>query len=222
MVHGFYYGVQYEICLNKKVDLFDDILPICIDVRTMISLEKGKSSHEQDKLIIIPYRSLDGRFSERQHNRNYVTSLDEIKMNRATNRKTNPRAFKYYDVKMYKMHIKYANNVQQPYTDELFQQLENRLDELTNNYDEEDYSEKYSYEERMQFYYEKSLLIEQLTVQRIIRDKEYFEEIKEIERELTDITLTESEENLVMQVLQHPKIKDIIAYHGINLVDTFY
>lgn len=221
MVHGNYYGVQYEIYLNKMIDLFDDVLPICINVRKMISLEKINKNSEQYKLVIIPYRELDKRFEKREHVRKYMASLDEISYNRQINRNSNPEVFKYYDVKIYTQYIKYSDDIE-PCTEEMFQKLENKLQELSSKYNEPDYWEKYSPEERKNIDIERSLFNEVLNVQRIIRNKEYFEEIKEIERELTNIKLTHTEEELVLQVLHHPGLEGVISSHGINLIDGFY
>ena len=62
MVNGKYYGVQYEIYLNKKLDLYNDILPICIDVRKMITLDE-----KVNKLIIFNYNELDKRLSQNKN-----------------------------------------------------------------------------------------------------------------------------------------------------------
>ena len=221
MVHGNYYGVQYEIYLNQEVDVFNDVLPICINVRKMISLEKINHNSNQYKLVIIPYTELGKRFEKRENVRKYMNSLDEISCNRQITRKTNPELFKYQDVKKYTNYIKHSE-LPEPYTEEQFQKLENRVEELSSKYNELDYWEKYSSEERKKFDIERSILIEVLQVQRIIRNNKYFEEIKEIERELTDIQLTETEEELVLQVLHHPNIEGKISSHGINLIYGFY
>lgn len=221
MVHGNYYGVQYEIYLNKELDLFDDILPICIDVRKMISLEKINKDSDNYKLVIIPYRELDKRFEKREHVREYIRSLDEISYNHQITRKSNPEEFKYYDVKVYTQHIKHSEELE-PYKDEMFEKLENRVQELSSKYNELDYWEKYSSEERKDFDIERGILMDVLKFQRIIRNKDYCEEIKQIERELTDIELTDREKELVTRVLEHPILQGKISSHGINLINGFY
>lgn len=221
MVHGNYYGVQYEIYLNKTIDLFDDVLPICIDVRKMISFEKINKNSDNYKLVIIPYKELYKRFEKREHVRKYIQSLDKISYNHQITRKSNPEEFKYYDVKIYTQNIKYSEELE-PYSEEMFEKLENKVQELSSKNDELDYWEKYSSEERKNFDIERGSFMDVLKVQRIIRNKEYFEEIKQIEHELTNIKLTEEEEELVLQVLHHPKLEGIISSHGINLIDGFY
>lgn len=221
MVHGNYYGVQYEIYLNKELDLYNDVLPICINVRKMISLEKINNNSNQYKLVIIPYTELGKRFEKRENVRKYMNSLDEISFNHKITRKTNPELFKYYDVKKYTNYIKHSV-LPEVYTEEQFQKLEHRVEELSSKYNELDYWEKYSPQERKDFDIERSILIEVLRVQRIIKNKEYFEEIKEIERELTDIDLTDREKELITCIIGHPKLEGAIQCHGINLVDGFY
>jgi hypothetical protein len=221
MVHGNYYGVQYEIYLNKELDLFDDVLPICIDVRKMISLEKINNNSNQYKLVIIPYTGLGKRFEKRENVRKYMKSLDEISYNHQITRKTNPELFKYQDVKNYTNYIKYSEHLE-TYTEEQFQKLEHRVEELSSKYNELDYWEKYSPFERKNFDIERSILLTVLPVQRILRNNEYFEEIKEIELELTNIELTDGEKELITRILGHPKLEGAIQCHGINLIDGFY
>jgi len=46
--------------------------------------------------------------------------------------------------------------------------------------------------------------------------------LQEIERELTDIVLTDGEKDLIRLILEHPKLEGNISSHGINLIDGFY
>jgi hypothetical protein len=111
MIRGYYYGVQYEIYLNKELDLYDDILPICIDARQMISLEKIKKDCNENKLVIIPYEKLNKRFDERKYTSAYITSLNKISYDHKLNRKDNPELFKYYDVRFYGTNIKHSEEM---------------------------------------------------------------------------------------------------------------
>ena len=222
MVHGNYYGAQYEIYLKKKINFFDDVLPICIDVKKMISLQLLNVKSDIYKLVIIPYRELDKRLEKRANIRKYVNSLDQISGSpKKKTRKTNPEIFKYIDVKIYTDYIKHSE-VPEPYTEEHVQNLENKLEVLKSKYDELHYWEKYSSQEIKDFDSERSMLEEILRVQRIIKNKTYFEEIQEIERELTSIELTDGEKELITRILEHPKLEGAISWHGINLIDGFY
>lgn len=187
----------------------------------MISLEKIDKNSDNYKLVIIPYRELDKRFEKREHVREYIRCLNEISYNHQITRKSNPEEFKYYDVKVYTQHIKHSEELE-PYKDEMFEKLENRVQELSSKYNELDYWEKYSSEEKKDFDIERGILMDVLKFQRIIRNKDYYEEIKQIERELTDIELTDREKELVTCVLEHPNLQGKISSHGINLIHGFY
>ena len=221
MVHGNYYGVQYEIYLNKELDLFNDILPICIDVRKMISLEKINKDSNQYKLVIIPYKELDKRFEKREHVRKYIESLNKLSYSEIEfNRKFNPELLKYYDVKIYKNFLK-CFKFPEPYTQEELEKLEKCFNNLIDIYKSENYWYK-PIEEKNQIDEKQFTLGKILKIQRIISNPEYFQEIKEIEQKLTNIELTEEEKKLVQKVLSHPKLEEAIEFNGINLIDGFY
>jgi hypothetical protein len=57
MAHGNYYGIQYEIYLTKELDFYDELLPIWMEVRAKIEMEKDKKT-DNYKLIIIPYKEI--------------------------------------------------------------------------------------------------------------------------------------------------------------------
>jgi hypothetical protein len=188
----------------------------------MISLQLLNVKSDRYKLVIIPYRELDERLEKRANIRKYINSLDQISYRpKKKTRKTDPEIFKYIDVKIYTDYIKHSE-VPEPYTEEHVQNLENKLEVLTSKYDELHYWEKYSSQERKNFDSERSMLEEILRVQRIIKNKTYFEEIQEIERELTSIELTDGEKELITRILEHPKLEGVISWHGINLIDGFY
>lgn len=221
MVHGNYYGVQYEIYLNKELDLFDDILPICIDVRKMISLEKVDKISKKYKLVVIPYKELEKRFVKKEYFSNYMQSNDYISFNSLhITRKSNSDKFKYYDVKTYKNILKH-NQCPIPFTQEELKNCEKRFEDIIEIYKCDNFWNKPE-EERKELDIEQDKLRQTLNIQRIISNPVYFEEIKEIERELTNIELTRDEEELVLQVLHHPKLEGVISSHGINLIDGFY
>lgn len=220
MVHGTCYGIQYEIYLNKKLDLFNDVLPICIDVRKMISLERIHKDSNQYKLVVIPYIELDNRFKKREYTRRYIQSLDQISFNHHITRKSNPEAFKYYDVKIYDNIIKY-NEYSQPFTQEELKNCEKKFEDVIEIYEDDNFLNKPE-EERKEIDFQQNNLRRILNIQRIISNPVYFEEIKQIQHELTDIKLTEEEEGLVLQVLYHPLLEGIISSHGINLINHIY
>ena len=223
MVHGNNYGIEYVIFLEKPIDYFDDFLPICIDTRKMFKLDKVRRNSVFYKLVIINNSDLDNRFAKREHIQKYMRSLDYISYNHLKDRTTHPEEFKYYDVKMYNKYIKYSDDIESlpVFSQTQLEQLEQKMNELTNKYNEDDYWEKYTSEERKNFDIERQLLNEVLIIQRIIKDPDYFTEIKKIYDELTNIELTEEEKQIINKVLTHPNLEGNISNHGFNLIDYY-
>lgn len=219
MVHGNYYGAQYEIYIYQPIDFYNDILPISMLVREKFELiefgieqrkiKRVNFSNGISKLIIIPYINLDKRFEKLKYVGNYVSSIDKLS-NIGLNifsktRKDNFEDFKYFDVMMYKNLIKHNKSLPTPITSKELESLEesyqNELDrdcEIT------------------------ASLLNELNIQRIISNPKYFEEIKNIEKSLTNIELTDREKTLINKVINHPNIKDLIEFHGINLIEGNY
>ena len=222
MVHGNYYGAQYEIYLNKQVDFYNDILPIWMSVRERIEYELSKIGNGKCKLVIIPYQKLDRRFVKLEHTENYVSANDKITFNHSLTRKNNSEEFKYYDVKNYKNLIKHFNNLQEPISIAELELLEETYETVRKNCYDADFWNKYSEKEQMEFNTERADLLAKLNIQRIIARPEYFEEIVRLEKSLTDIVLSDKENELVQKVLNHPKLDGLIESHGINLIEGFY
>jgi hypothetical protein len=220
MIYGNYYGIQYEVYLNKPIDLFNDVLSICIDIRKMISLEKVNRNSEKYKLVIIPYRELDSRLIKKQHIMDYISQIEKTMFNKKITRKSHPSAFKYYDVKVYSSSIK-NKIIPQAYSEEMLKNLENQFEKLTKIFNELNFWDKYTVDEIKCLNLDIKILKEKIDVQRIIMNQEYFNEIKEIERELTDIELTNREKEIIEQIITHPKLKGRVECHGINLIEGF-
>lgn len=222
MVHGFHYGLQYEINLIKPVDLYNDILSICIGVRNMIQYNIT-GLDKVSKLIIIPLKNLDKRFQNQEHTKKYINSLSRIKYNGThMNRSTNQEEFKYYDVKIYNDYIKNNNNLPEPINSEILSVLEKRLDELIDMYDDIDYLKKYSEHERLLLSNERNELNTIIKIQRILIDTDYYNEIKLIYENLTNIQFNSEEQELINKVLNHPNLNGLVSNHGLSLVEYFY
>ena len=64
---------------------------------------------------------------------------------------------------------------------------------------------------------------QQLAVQRFIHDSEYFEEIKNVNKELLDqVHFSEKQNKLIQTLIAHPKLEGIISWHGLTLVEEFW
>lgn len=222
MVHGTDYGVQYEIYLNKELDLYNDILSICIDLRKMIKFEKIDKYSDQYKLVIIPYSELDKRLSKNNQVYEYINCVNKITTNGyRILRRDHPEIYKYYDVYFYKKNIKHMEFVE-PYTKEEFELCEQQLDELRDISLSADFYLNYSDEQMKKISHKKYDLEKIVNIQRIISNSKYFEEIKSIEQDLTNIEITDEEKELVDKVLKHPKLEGSIKWYGINLIESYY
>ena len=195
MVHCYYYGAQYEIYLNKQIDFYNDVLPIWMFARERIELVK--INDKQSKLIIIPCNKLYERFQKLKHAENYI--LDNIRNNE------NKEKSKYYHVKKYKDYIKHNKSLPNPISSK-------ELEDLEESYRKSEMNEDFS---------ELNRLFERLMIQRIISNNEFFKEIVNIEKSLTDIELTDEEKDLINWVIVHPKLKGLIDFHGFNLIERF-
>ena len=222
MVHGNYYGAQYEIYLNKQIDFYNDILPIWISVRERIEYELIKFGNGQYKLIVIPYQKLDKRFQKLEYTRNYMSAIDILSINNTLTRENSLEEFKYFDVKIYKNIIKHNKNLPEPISSEELESLEESYKIIRRKFEEDDYWTKYSEKELIEYDNERISLIQKLNIQRIIARPDYFEEIKRIEESLTDIILSNEEEEIVNLVVSHPKLEGVIDCHGINLIEGYY
>jgi hypothetical protein len=223
MVHGNFYGIEYVIFLEKPIDTFDELLPICMKTRKMLKLEKVSRDSDSYKLVIINNNQLEKRFAKREHIQKYIQNNDNITYDYLKDRIVHPEAFKYYDVKMYNKYIKYSEDIANlpAFSQTHVENLEQKFTELTNKYKEDNYWEKYTSEERQNFDIERRILNDVLIVQRIISNPDYFTEIKQIYNELTNIELTEEEKLLINTVLTHPNLEGCISNHGFNLIDYY-
>ena len=220
MVRGFDYGVQYEIELVKPLDLYNDILPICMGVRNMIQYNIV-GIDKVSKLIIVPYGDLNFLFKKQEFYGKYIYGRTFIKSNGflRINRITNPEEFKYFDVKIFNDYIKTIDDLPKPITNQMLNVLEKRLNELINMYDDIDYISKYSQKERLLLSNERNELDKIIKIQRIIMNENYYNEIESIYNNLTNIELTSDKILLIDKVLNHPKLNGFIANHGMRLVD---
>jgi len=201
MVHGTNYGVQYIIKLNKDIDLYDELLPICSSVRTMIKILP------EQKICILPYSTLDKRFSENEYSKILVSSLNSIEYNTICERNDiNKDLFIYLDVYNYSKFVKDKKNLK-PLSKQEILDIELMYKKLLN--DETYFKDVYK-------------LKDLLKIQYIISDREYYQKIIEIEKNITNIQLTKEEELLIDTVMKHPKLEGLIEYSHFELVSESY
>jgi hypothetical protein len=213
MVHGDHYGINYFIYLTKPIDLFNDLLPICISNRYMINLINPTKisifnlSYFHKRLKSEDISSLCSTFSELRNNSCYNYNLFK-------HRNLFPDLYLYYDVFKYSNMIK--GKTYNIISDEEFDIMKTRYNELEikiieNNYDNYDlYSEEFHKLRKI------------IEIQVIINDKEYFQKIKEIEEKITNVQLTDEEIMLIKNIESHPIINEIIETSGFEIIKEFH
>jgi hypothetical protein len=219
MVHGNFYGIQYEIYLTKELDFYDDLLPIWSEVRARIELGKVKETGI-NKLIIIPYEEFSQQLYNKKVFDDYIRQNDRLSYNPESVRESYIRNSKYFMVRQYEKFIKHNKNLPEPMTKEQFDELVNEWEILEKiNFT----NEKMNDDEWKEFNTKRSNVYNQLKIQRIIHDPEYFEEIKKLEKKILEqVNFTKEQGELIEKVLTHPKLEGIISWHGLNLVDGYY
>jgi hypothetical protein len=198
MVHGSIYGIQYEIYLSKPLDLYNDVLPMCIQARKMIQYEE-----KCNKLVLIPYGELYERFYSNPLARTWAQALDINDYKQKQN--PTPEMKEFYHVKMYSG---YKHEPIEPIGTEELNSISEKINEL----------EKINgwSKEIAQLYKIKN-------IQSIVQDQEYFNKIKSIEQSLINVVLTPEEDKLIQMVLSNELVKSAgIISSGINLYFGFF
>lgn len=210
MVHGNYYSVEYYIYLSKPLDYFNDILPICKDIRYLIPLI------DNNRLKVFDYNRFGAKFQHSDIRQKYIASLDEISYQHLKDRDKDAELFKYYDVKIYnKYKYDIKSGVIKKVEREEFNKLEKRFRELYRIiYTEDNYTPEY--------YKEMKEINNILDVQRIIIDDKYHEEIKMMESEIIDIEISDEENQLITKILNHPILEGLVVRTGFELICEFF
>jgi hypothetical protein len=216
MVHGNYYGIQYEVFLSKEIDFYDDLLPIWIETRARIEMKKDGEAGIY-KLIVIPYDEIDKQLHKNALFSSYVRENDECLYKKQYEECL--RTKKFAMVGQYEKMIRHNTNLPEPITREEFNQLSIQMQKLQHkglygNLSQEEWREhdrKYTE------------IYNQLQVQRIIHDPEYFQEIKDLHTQLLDqVSFDDEQIERIKKVISHPKLEGIISWRGLRLVDGFW
>lgn len=214
MVHGISCNLQYEVYLKNKIDLYDDVLPICIDIREMISIEKIKNK-DQYKLVIIDGNKLENYIRknkeiydivQKYHSALYINYNYEKNKLYQNYDNYDDEEFLFYNVIIYENKIK-NNILPNVLTKEEFEIIKNKYKQIENN------------EEKVQ---EMGKLCKIIEIQQIITNPEFFNKIIDIEKKITNIQLNDDLIELINKVLLHPKLQNLIEWHGINIIDYYF
>ena len=219
MVHGDYFGINYIIHLTKPIDLYNDLLPICISNRHMLTLINPTKIS-----IFIPTR-FDKRLNSKEMS-SFISALYELNHNcyAKTNynhnhtRKLFPDLFLYYDVLLYSTTIK--GRTIEIITNEELDIMKTRYNELVIMLN--DTLNNYGTNEHKLFTDELKLLRKTIEIQTIICDKEYLQKIIDTEEKITNISLTDEEAMLIKSVESHATINEIIETSGFEIIKECY
>lgn len=219
MVHGNFYGIQYEIYLTKDLDFYDDLLPIWSEVRARIEMEKDKESGTS-KLIVITYQELNKQLNTNSLFLKFIKENDEASFYNEYKNEEDIISKKFVLVKQYIKYLKYNSDLPDPISEDSYKVFVESLEYVCNKLNKKtDLSQK----EVEQLENQKIYLSNKLRVQRIIHNKKFFEEIKNLEKELIQqVNLSEEQNELIKKVVTHPKLEGIISRHGLTIIDGYY
>jgi hypothetical protein len=216
MVHGTYYGIQYEIHLTKEIDFYNDLLPIWMDVRSRIEMEKDKHTGNY-KLIIISHREFEKQLLNSSIFKSYIRENNSIAFDKLNRSDDEIRQLKYVMVNLYEKIIKNNTDLPEPITKEKYNKLVMEWNEIERNSWMHD---EMTDDEWREYNIKQFNICKQLKTQRIIHDLEYFDEIKSLYKELLEqVSFTEEQSKIIEKVISHPKLDSIISRHGLTLVD---
>ena len=127
----------------------------------------------------------------------------------------------YSNVKLYKNKIKHNPQNQIAIDPDEYNNLTNTYNELNKIINTYDKYLNYNEKEIEKLESEKQKIFDILEIQNLIQETnaKYYNKIKAIESELTNIELSEEENAMLQRVLNHPTLNNIIEYHGFNLVE---
>jgi hypothetical protein len=122
MVHGNFYGIQFEIYINCDLDFYNDLLPIWTDVRARIELEKDKKTGI-NKLIIISYEEFSQQLYNNKVFNAYIRENDAMRCHHSEFHENFIRHSTYFMVRQYEKFVKHNKNLPEPMTKEQFDEL---------------------------------------------------------------------------------------------------
>jgi hypothetical protein len=219
MVHGTYYGIQYEVKLTKDIDFYNDLLPIWIETRARIEIQKDIKTNNY-KLIIIPYNEFYKQLSENSLFTCYVRENNSVSYSKPTLTEQYLRSNKFAIVRQYEKLIRNKTSLPEPITIEEYTKLSDKMQKLKQI---DLVGKNMSEDEWRKFDKEYDEIYIQLQIQRIIHNPEYFDEIKNLHKQLLEqVTFDEEQRERIQKVISHTKLNGIISWHGLTLVDGFY
>jgi hypothetical protein len=212
MVHGNYVGVNYVIYLTRPIDQYDDLLPICISARKMMTFHKN----DPTKICVFGYETFNKQFQKSVESQKITKAILELSYSRIdmSQRKEYPELFLYNDVYVYSEKIKGKNVI--VVTKEIYLEMDERLDFLLVKLK----NDELIIEDETG---ELSNLKKELTIQNIIYDTEYLQKVIDIEKKVIDeIEFTSEQKEIIEIIRNHPKLEGLIQKIGLEITTGTY
>ena len=200
-----YFGLQYVLYLSREIDYYNDLLPLCIEHRRMFQLEKNK-------IIVLNHHCLESRFSLNALSREFAAACDKITWDTSISRKNNEQMYKWHDVLFYTKHIK-NKKVAFPMNPDIMEQRYKYLKEKYMISQANTNLQLLSREETLEY----MDLRRHVYIYRIMGNQAYFDEIVRMERELTFVSLTPDEIELIERIKQSQKLYGKVLSEGTEL-----
>jgi len=218
MVHGNYYGIHYVVTLNKPIDYYDDLLPLCSAVRSKLSFYKD----DPRKICILAQNEFTNELPTSKEGLKLVDALNKIYFNFITS-KQRPEfyeLFLYYDVFLYSEQIKHHGI--HAVSKETFLEMEEKINSLSKKnieYGLYGKDEMLLTEKEEKEFDDLKIIV---NLQRILQDPDYFTKVIEIENNITNIELKEEQKRRIDIILNHPKLKDNVKKYGFEIMMECY
>jgi hypothetical protein len=210
MVHGTDYVIQYEVFLTRDIDFYDDLLPIWINTRSKLEIKT------KNKLIIIPRVNTEGNALFKLYTHQNMNYAHNVLSKREDEEYL--KSQKFVMVKLYENIIRHdLSPLPEPITKEEYNILSSEIKKCRYNLYYYDIMSKEEYKGYSQKYAE---INDKMRIQRIIHDREHFEEIKSLHRQMLEqVQLDEQQTELIQKVISHPKLEGIVSWHGLTLAE---
>ena len=197
MVHGTTYTVRYLLKLKNPIDYYDDLLPICMANRKMFELLDDKT------IVVLGEKDLGKRFDNNPLARQFYEAISNIEYSGSKTkeeREFDDKNRKYFHALIYSSELKIINKSNYDTTKIYSLEELNAMKQRHNEINKIFYSNNKLTDKE-----DKELMEEMGKIGKNLRYGPIFcpetsQEIIDIERELTDIELTEEEKQLIERV----------------------
>jgi hypothetical protein len=195
MVHGTSYSIKYEIVLTQPLDLYDHVLPICIELRSMLEFDPLDSF----KLVVLSSKDLGQRFGSNTLAQKFVSDPD---------------------VQTYSELIVSQAVSDQVLEPALLNSIKKIYAKLKDESEDPEFWAGNSIAIQKRFEIEKARKI--IVSQDLVSNQTRYTRAKNLYDQICQIELTAQEQELIDRVKSHPIINPIIKYCGYKITKFNY